>query len=59
MSELITEQDAEILRGLRDNARVHLAAIGHVGCGIPQQLEATIALMERLIAYHQPGKDIK
>ncbi len=59
LHELITEQDAEILRGLRDNAKVHLAAIGHVGCGIPQQLEATIALMERLIAYHQEDKDNK
>ncbi len=55
----ITASNVVILRGLRDNAKVHLAAIGHLECGIPEQLQETIALLERLISYHQPDKDNK
>ncbi len=41
--------DVALMRGLRDNAETQLAAVGHLGCGLPEQFQATIALLDRLI----------
>ena len=46
---MLSEEDREHLRGIRDRELTTKTAIGHLGGGIPESCDARVALLDRLL----------